>query len=53
MDASAEEKILADVNLLFERKDLPRIRHALCRHALADAVDSTTRSADWLRRNGA
>ena len=47
-DASAEENTLAEVNLLFEREDLPRIRRALCKRALAKAVDSTTRSAGCL-----
>ena len=40
---------MANIKLLFERGDLPQIRHCLCKRALADGVDSTTRSARWLQ----
>ena len=39
---------MANVSLLFELKGLPRIRRALCKCALSNMVDSTTRSGGWL-----
>ena len=39
---------MANVSLLFELKGLPQIKRALCKCALSNMVDSTTRSGGWL-----